>query len=93
MKKKDILILCQFFHPEYVSSATLPYEMAKGFVQEGISVEVLCGYPKEYTLNQQVPKREVVEGIGVQRVKYIQLNSKKKLTRLINFFFFSGNGK
>lgn len=88
MKKKDVLILCQFFYPEYVSSATLPFEMAKSFVKEGIEVDVICGYPKEYALDEQVPKKEIVEGIGIQRVKYIQLNSKKKLTRLVNFFSF-----
>lgn len=88
MKKKDVLILCQYFYPEYVSSATLPYEMAKGFVKQGISVDVISGYPKEYTLDQQVPKKEIVEGIGIQRVKYVQLNSKKKMTRLINFCSF-----
>nr|WP_307990892.1 glycosyltransferase family 4 protein [uncultured Niameybacter sp.] len=88
MKKKDVLILCQFFYPEYVSSATLPFEMAKGFIKEGIEVDVICGYPKEYALDEQVPKKEVVEGIGIQRVKYTQLNSKKKVTRLVNFFSF-----
>ena len=29
-KKKDILFLCQYFYPEYVSSATLPFDTACG---------------------------------------------------------------
>ncbi|MGL4362379.1 MAG: glycosyltransferase family 4 protein [Cellulosilyticaceae bacterium] len=88
MKKKDVLILCQFFYPEYVSSATLPFEMARGFVKEGMEVDVICGYPKEYALGKVVHKKEVVEGVGITRIKYIQLDSKKKLTRLVNFLSF-----
>ena len=33
MKKKKLLILCQYFYPEYVSSATLPTQMAEDLVK------------------------------------------------------------
>ena len=39
--KKDILFLCQFFYPEYISSAVLPFDTAKALHQAGFSVEVL----------------------------------------------------
>ncbi|MGQ7385242.1 hypothetical protein ACTGVI_09170 [Streptococcus suis] len=63
--KKDILFLCQYFYPEYVTSALLPYQTAKELVDNNISVDVLCGYPKEYHSknNSTVPKIEVADGI------------------------------
>ena len=44
--KKDILIMCQYFYPEYVSSAVLPTELAVDLASKGWSVDVLCGQPR-----------------------------------------------
>ena len=74
--KKDILFLCQFFYPEYISSAQLPFDTAKALRKAGFSVEVLCGYPREYSDTANVPKTETVEGISIRRLKYIQLTSR-----------------
>jgi glycosyltransferase involved in cell wall biosynthesis len=85
--KKDILIMCQYFYPEYVSSATLPTEMAEDLVGKGFSVDVLCGYPLEYYRgNKKVPKKEKFCGIQINRVKYFQVKRESKFGRLINFF-------
>ena len=86
--KKDVLILCQFFHPEYVSSATLPTELAEDLVDNGLTVDVLCGYPKEFYNGKPVAKNEVYKGINIHRVKYTQFNSKTKIGRIVNFFSF-----
>ena len=75
MKKKDILFLCQFFYPEYISSATLPFDTAVALSRAGFKVGALCGYPREYADKQEVPLRETVEGVDIHRVKYIQLSS------------------
>lgn len=86
MKKNDVLVLCQFFYPEYVSSATLPLDMAEDFVKSGITVNVLCGYPKEYLYehNKMMPILEKYNGINIKRVKYIQLNRKRSFSRIVN---------
>ena len=47
-KKRDILFLCQFFYPEYISSAQLPYDTVLALRDAGFSVGALCGYPREY---------------------------------------------
>lgn len=85
-KKKDVLFLCQFFYPEYVSSATLPYDTAVALRNAGYSVDVLCGYPHEYSDGGDIPIREDVNGIGIRRVKYIQLDRKSFMGRLVNYF-------
>lgn len=88
-KKKDILFLCQFFYPEYISSATLPYDTAAALKDAGFSVDALCGYPREYAQNTDVPRKEEVNGIHIHRLKYIQLNRKGFLSRLVNYFSFT----
>lgn len=56
--KKDILFLCQFFHPEYISSAQLPFDTAKALQKSGLSVDVLCGYQKNTTTAPRFPSRK-----------------------------------
>lgn len=87
--KKDVLFLCQFFYPEYVSSATLPYDTAVALKKAGFSVDALCGYPKEYAKETDLPKRDTVDGIGIHRLKYLQLGRKGFVSRLINYFSFT----
>lgn len=87
--RKDILFLCQFFYPEYISSAQLPFDTAKALRQAGFSVDVLCGYPREYSDRENVPREETVEGIFIRRLKYIQLDRSGFLGRLINYFSFT----
>lgn len=88
-QKKDILFLCQFFHPEYVSSATLPTDTAIALSKAGFSVGALCGYPKEYHLADEVPLKEKYEGIEIKRLKYRQKKRVNTIDRLINYFSFT----
>lgn len=88
-KKKDVLFLCQYFYPEYISSATLPYETAEMLVKYGYSVGALCGYPKEYNQFNDVPITEKINEIDIHRLKYIQLKRSNFWGRLINYFSFT----
>lgn len=86
MSKKNILILCQYFYPEYVSSATLPTQLAEDLTAQGINVDVLCGWPYEYSQNSSVSKTETYHDINIRRLKYSRFNNKSKVGRIINFF-------
>ncbi|MFL2145244.1 glycosyltransferase family 4 protein [Desemzia sp. FAM 24101] len=88
-KKKDVLFLCQFFYPEYISSATLPFDTAVALGNAGYDVGVMCGYPKEYSLENKVPLNEVKNGVRIKRLKYVQLKRSNKMGRLINYFSFT----
>ena len=88
-QKKDILFLCQFFHPEYISSAQLPFDTAKALAQAGFSVDVLCGEPKEYYNGPKVPKTETVEGITIHRLHYLQPDRSHTWRRAVNYFSFT----
>ncbi|MCA0150373.1 glycosyltransferase family 4 protein [Rossellomorea vietnamensis] len=88
-KKKDILFLCQYFYPEYVSSATLPFDTAVALSKAGFKVGALSGYPQEYTHTNEVPLKEIHENIEIKRLKYIQLKRSNFIGRLINYFSFT----
>jgi len=87
--KKDVLFLCQFFHPEYISSAQLPFDTARALQRSGLTVDVLCGYPREYYSGPPVPDEETVEGIHIQRLHYLQPDRSHTLGRLVNYFSFT----
>ncbi len=91
MDKRDILILCQFFYPEHISSATLPFDTAKALQKAGLKVGALCGYPKEYSDKTGIPNKEVVDGVEIKRLNYIQLGRKSVIGRLINYFSFTAS--
>lgn len=88
-QKKDILFLCQFFHPEYISSAQLPYDTVLALKEAGFRVDALCGYPREYSEGGEIPVREEVNGISIHRLKYIQMDRKGFLGRIVNYFSFT----
>ena len=87
--KRDVLFLCQFFYPEYNSSATLPFDTARYLAQSGYSVDALCGYPREYNTSGEVSAREMKDGVSIHRLHYIQFCRRSKLGRLINYFSFT----
>lgn len=87
--KKDILFLCQYFIPENVSSATLPFDTAQHLAKQGFSVGALCGYPKEYSDEKKVSLKETIDGVEIQRLKYMTFSRERVLGRLINYFSFT----
>lgn len=87
--KKDILFLCQFFYPEYISSAQLPYDTVRALKDAGFSVGALCGYPHEYSDGADIPTKEEIDGIQIHRLKYIQMDRKGFLGRIVNYFSFT----
>jgi glycosyltransferase involved in cell wall biosynthesis len=87
-ENRDILILCQYFYPEYISSATIPFATARSLAEAGYNVDVLCGYPREYSTAGSVARKEIVSKINILRLPYIQSERTNFLGRLINFSSF-----
>jgi glycosyltransferase involved in cell wall biosynthesis len=87
--KGDVLFLCQYFYPEYNSSALLPWDTAVYLAKSGIKVGALCGYPKEYVVDENVPDTELTDNVSIKRLHYLSLKRGKKITRLINFSSFT----
>ena len=87
--KKDVLFLCQFFYPEYISSAQLPWDTVQALKKAGFTVDALCGYPREYSDGNNIPEKETVDGVNIHRLKYIQTGRAGFLGRIINYFSFT----
>lgn len=88
--KKRLLFMCQYFYPETLSSAVLPYELACELKKNGFDVAALVGYPNEYLrTDYKVGKYEKVNGIGIQRLKYSGLNRRSNKGRLLNMISLS----
>src|SRR5690242_3951688 len=86
-KRNKILVLSQFFYPEYVTSSVLVTQMAEDLAASGLDVEVLCGMPKEYLSGQVKAKgKEQHNGLLIRRVGYLQLSRKSTIGRLLNYF-------
>ncbi len=88
-QQKDILFLCQYFYPEHNSSATLPFDTARYLASHGFLVGGMVGYPKEYSDEKSLPLEEVIDGVNIKRIKYIQIKRTKPLGRLVNYFSFT----
>lgn len=88
MKNKSILFVCQYFYPEKVSSAVLPFELSSELAKYNYEIKALVGYPHEYTENRYVKKVENINGVFVKRLKYLSFKRSKVLGRLINYFSF-----
>ena len=87
--KGDVLFLCQYFYPEYNSSALLPWDTATFLANKGLNVGALCGYPKEYIVENSVPDQEQVNNVQIKRLHYLSLKRGKIVTRLINYSSFT----
>ncbi len=69
-----------------LTSVTLPTQLAEDLIANHINVDVMCGWPYEYSNHKQVSKTEMHRGIRIRRLKYSRFNNKSKVGRTINFF-------
>ncbi|MBO7504136.1 MAG: glycosyltransferase family 4 protein [Clostridia bacterium] len=89
-EKRDVLFLCQFYSPEFAAVAGLATDTAEALAAAGYSVDVICGYPKSYDSAGEgaVPMREVRNGVGIRRLRYIAAGKKNVIRRLVNSYSF-----
>ena len=87
--KDDVLFLCQYFYPEYITSAKLPFDIAQYLAKRGHTVGALCGYPKEYTFQYDCPRSETVKNVSISRVRYFHVKRNRFLGRILNIVSFT----
>ena len=90
----SILILCQLFYPELISTGQILTELAEELVKLRMDVNVICGPPTILDRKSKVPRHLVHEGIKVRRVfgtRFSKLNLAGKflnqLTYTLGAFF------
>jgi len=80
----QILILCQLFYPELVSTGQTLTELAEQMASCGIDVEVLCGPPTVLGRESKVPSRMEHKGIRIRRVWGTRFPKLSLLGRIVN---------
>ncbi len=90
-----VLVLCQLFYPELVSTGQTLTELCEELVQLGINVEVICGPQTILNRDKRTPKHIRHKGIDIRRVwgtKFPKLNLigriLNQLTFAVSVFFY-----
>ena len=85
---KHIIFVLQYFHPEVASTAQLISELAEDMVAKGMNVSAISGQPS-YVKSVRLPKKEVHNGVEIQRVSSTCFEKNSKLGRVINWFSYT----
>jgi len=86
---KEVLILCQLFYPELVSTGQTLTELAEQLVVQGVDVEVLCGPPTVVGREKKVPRQIEYRGIRIRRVWGTRFPKLSLLGRIVNQLSFA----
>ena len=88
-KRIEVLILCQLFYPELVSTGQTLTELAEQLVASGVEVEVLSGPPTIVGRGDRLPKRMEHKGIHIRRVWGTRFPKLSLVGRVINQITFA----
>lgn len=83
-----LLVLCQLFYPELISTGQTLTELCEELVDMGVDVEVVCGPPTIIDRKTQVPKYMEYRGIRIKRVwstRFPKLNLFGKIINQVTF--------
>jgi glycosyltransferase involved in cell wall biosynthesis len=90
-RRTEILILCQLFHPELVSTGQTLTELAEQLEASGVDVEVVCGPPTVLGRGERVPRRMEHKGIRIRRVWGTRFSKRSLLGRVTNELTFTSS--
>lgn len=86
MQEKRLVIICQHFYPEMLSTGLFMTHIATGLVQRGWRVRVYCAQPIYQPGDhfEPVPNRLEYEGVEIIRVPTLSTARASLLRRLVN---------
>ena len=82
--KPSVLILCQLFYPELVSTGQTMTELAEKLSEMGAKVEVLAGPPTVVDTSTKIKRSIYYKGIHVRRVRGTRFPKLSLIGKLIN---------
>ncbi len=80
----ELLVLCQLFHPELVSTGQALTELCEELSNLGLRIEVLCAQPTIVKFDEKIPKVINYRGICIHRVWSTRFNKLHFFGRVIN---------
>jgi glycosyltransferase involved in cell wall biosynthesis len=87
--KQGVLVLCQLFYPELVSTGQTLTELCEGLVRLGVDVEVVCGPPTVLDRDKKVAKYIEHKGTRIRRVWGTRFPKLNLIGRVINQITFA----
>lgn len=84
-----LLVLCQLFYPELVSTGQTLTELCEELVQLGINVEVICGPQTILNSDKKIPKCMEHRGIHIRRVWGTRFPKLNLIGRILNQLTFA----
>ncbi|MTI88125.1 MAG: glycosyltransferase family 4 protein [Balneolaceae bacterium] len=99
---KKVLLLCQHFYPEMVSTGMHMTELSEALTEKGVDITVFCAPPVHdiENWNQEVPRSTKYNGIHIRRAKTLGKHKSGLLYRLlfaftymIQTFFYTWRGR
>ena len=92
MQQFRLLIITQFFPPDYAATGQLIHELAHQLDEKKIKVKVFTGQPGYAFRQQKAPIREKFNNFVVQRSSFKQFCSKRIRSKTINGVIFALTG-
>ena len=83
-KKPKVLVLCQLFYPELVSTGQTMTELCEVLIEKGLDVEVICAPMTHIQNDTSVPGIIYHKGIKIRRVYGTRFPKLNLLGRVIN---------
>jgi glycosyltransferase involved in cell wall biosynthesis len=87
MKKFKLNILCEYFYPDLASTGQLMTELALELTRKGFEITVYTAKPT-YVDNKDAPKYEILNGIIIHRVFYLNANKNTHFGRALRTLSF-----
>jgi len=89
--RRELLIICQLFYPELLSTGQTMTELAEVLSVKGVDVEVWCGQPTVTGDLGKLARRMVHQGIRIQRLRGTQFPKLNTVGRVVNQLTFASS--
>ena len=84
-KDKGLMILSQYFYPDFASTGQLLTELAEDLISYDYHIKVLTAKPSYHKNKEKYLKEEIYRGIDIYRVAATKFNKNMMIGRLCNF--------
>jgi glycosyltransferase involved in cell wall biosynthesis len=87
-RKNELLVLCQVFYPELISTGQVLTDLCEALAERGMSIEVICGIPTILPGTARVARRIDYEGMRIRRVwgtRFAKLNVAGRICNQLTF--------
>ena len=88
-KNPKLLVLCQLFYPELVSTGQTLTELCEELANDGIDIEVVCGQPTVLNKGKKVAKYINYRSIKIRRVWGTRFPKLNLIGRILNQLTFT----